>query len=422
MHTPQIKRTVGSPVSADRFWDRETELALLTQYLDEGAHVLIVSPRRIGKTSLMLEAARKLRDRFLCLQMDLEKAHSPEDVVAELGVATLPFSSVWIKTREMFSRLLGSLADRLETVQVDDLRVTLRSALTRADWQVRGDRLLELLAEADPPVVVFMDEVPILVNRILLDERYEVSPEGRRQADAFLSWLRAASMRHQGRIRLVVTGSIGLEPIARRAGLSATLNTLTPFAVGPWPRETALGCLAALASEYKLALPPEQAGLMLDLIGVCVPHYVQMFFDHVYRACRLEGRNEVSEDLVRRVYETSMLGTRGHAELSHLEERLKMVLGPVLHPLALDLLTEAAVSRRLTAEAAERLAREDLPPNQRRGDELREILAILEHDGYLTPAGADEYVFVSKLLREWWQKRFGFGFIPACGRSRGNRR
>jgi len=422
MAPSRLKRAVGNPVTADRFWDREPEIQLLTQFLDEGAHVLIVSQRRIGKTSLMRETGRRIQDRFLCLQVDLEKSHSPEDAVVELSVATRPFKSLWQRTREMFAGILTNLADRLDTVQVDDLRVTLRSALTRGDWQVRGDRLLEILAEAENPVVLFLDEVPILVNRILLDEQYEIAPEGRRHADAFLSWLRANSMHHQGRIRLVVTGSIGLEPIARRAGLSSTLTTLTPFPLGPWSRETALGCLAALASEYQLGLPPERAGEMLDLIGVCVPHYVQMFFDHIYRACRLAELQEVSAEMVGEVYRTGMLGTRGHAELSHLEERLKMVLGAVLHPLALDLLTEAAVSGRLTAEAAGRLAREHLPANQRRNDELREILGILEHDGYLEPAGENQYVFVSKLLREWWEKRFRFGFIPASKRKGGNRR
>jgi hypothetical protein len=52
--------------------------------------------------------------------------------------------------------------------------------------------------------------------------------------------------------------------------------------------------------------------------------------------------------------EHSMLGIRGHVELSHMEERLKMVLGPKLDLLALDLLTEAAVTGTLTSESAKR--------------------------------------------------------------------
>ena len=47
-----------------------------------------------------------------------------------------------------------------------------------------------------------------------------------------------------------------------------------------------------------------------------------------------------------------------------------------------------------------------------RGDEaLREILSILEHDGYLRQPTTNEYVFVSKLLKDWWKARFGFTFV-----------
>jgi len=48
-----------------------------------------------------------------------------------------------------------------------------------------------------------------------------------------------------------------------------------------------------------------------------------------------------------------MLSIQGHAQLSHLEERLKMVLGPELHPFALELLTEVATVGVLTPETAE---------------------------------------------------------------------
>jgi len=53
-----------------------------------------------------------------------------------------------------------------------------------------------------------------------------------------------------------------------------------------------------------------------------------------------------------------MLGIRGHAELSYLEERLKIVLGPELMSLASELLTEIAVVGSLTSEASETILKE----------------------------------------------------------------
>jgi uncharacterized protein len=213
-------------------------------------------------------------------------------------------------------------------------------------------------------------------------------------------------------VRIVVTGSIGLEPVLRQAGLSATLNVLTPFELGPWDRETAIGCLEALANTYDLEFQAGAVDALLDKLAVYIPHHVQMFFDHLYRTARLRGSTSIDRELVDSVYETKMISLQGHAELSHLEERLKMVLGPELHPLALALLTEAAVAGKLTAEAALALARENVTDGSPAEGEVREILGILQHDGYLRKTDSGDYRFLSNLLKDWWAGHFGFGYEP----------
>jgi uncharacterized protein len=226
--------------------------------------------------------------------------------------------------------------------------------------------------------------------------------------------LRANSIGHQETIRLAIAGSIGLEPVARQAGLSATLNTLTPFHLDAWSVDVAAGCLRALANEYHLTLEESAIAEMLTLLGICIPHHVQMFFDYVYQESRLQSVARVSPELVRVVYQRSMLGTRGHMELSHLEERLRMVLGPKVHLLALELLTEAAVTGSLSEEVARALAQEHFSKDWE--PHLREVLSILEHDGYLDNRSG-RYVFLSRLLKDWWQARFGFTYIPVAKRE-----
>lgn len=405
-----MRRATGNWVAGDQFWDREAELSQFIERLDEGAHLMLVAPRRIGKTSLMKEAARRIEDRYLCLYIDLQKAQSSADAVVELSVAAHRFQPLWDKAKSIFQNVLK---DAVESIKVDDLTVTLRSGLTAGDWQAKGDRLFEILAGNEKPVVLLFDELPILVNRLLKGNDYVITPERREAADAYLSWLRSNSIRYQGSIRMVVTGSIGLEPVVHQGGLSATLNTLTSFHLGPWSQEVASGCLRALANGYGLTLHEDAIQEMLERLGMCIPHHVQMFFDHVYQESRLRGLNDVSRELASEVYERSMLGTRGHVELSHLEERLKCVLGPGLDLLALDLLTEAAVAGRLTPETGVALAQAQFPEDW--APKLREVLGILEHDGYLgNREGA--YVFASRLLKDWWKARFEFAYVPVSKR------
>ena len=348
--------------------------------------------------------------------MDLQKAHTAADAVVELSIAAKPHRSLWGKVAGVFSSIFGQVTEKIEAIELDEVKISLRSSLNSGNWQAKGDRIFEILASADRPVVIFFDEVPILVNRILKGSDYHITPERRQDADAFLSWLRANSIRHAGKIRQVITGSIGLEPILRQAGLNATLNNYTPLDLGPWSPEITVGCLEALANQYNLTFQAGAAERVVDRLGYCIPHHVQMFFNNIYRSCRDKEVNEISVELVDEVYESSMLSIRGNAELSHMEERLRVVLGPEIYPLALELLTETSITGRLTPSSVEILSKTYAVESRSREDIVREILGILEHDGYLYRRDQDTYMFLSNLLKDWWKSHFGFGFKPAAER------
>jgi hypothetical protein len=191
------------------------------------------------------------------------------------------------------------------------------------------------------------------------------------------------------------------------------------FNLEAWKPEVAVGCLRALANQYGIVFGAGSAERMVERLGYCIPHHVQMFFNNVYEACKRNGVAETTVALVDEVYRSSMLSVRGHAELSHMEERLRMVLGPAIHPLALELLTEASVVGILTAETAGVLSRSYPLKGEQCTEAIREILGILEHDGYLLRAADQSYAFVSTLLKDWWAARFGFAFREAAKRKGG---
>lgn len=54
---------VGKPVKGREFIGREKEVSEIIQYLQMGQSVVVIAPRRFGKTSLVLEILRKLRSK-----------------------------------------------------------------------------------------------------------------------------------------------------------------------------------------------------------------------------------------------------------------------------------------------------------------------------------------------------------------------
>jgi len=408
----KLKQAHGNWVTGDRFWDREEEIDLFRRKTREGAHLLLVAQRRMGKTSLMKEIARRLSDEFECVFVDFQNATTPQDAIAELSLALRPHKSLWLRGRELFANVL----DRVEKIGSEDLGITLRAGLAGGNWASKGDELFAILAEAEKPVLLLMDEVPILVNRIIKGEEYIITPERRRIASEFMSWLRKNSQRHQGKARIVISGSIGFEPVLRQANLSGTINNFVPFELKPWSDDTAIGCLRALAQQYGLKYRDGAESEMVRLLGCCIPHHVQMFFDHAQTYRVRNKLTELGPQEVAEVYQTEMLSTRGHAELTHYEERLKLVLGIAKMALALDMITEAAVSGHLTKGAIMRLQQDYDFDKEPTADVQKEILWILEHDGYLTQA-PEGYVFVSNLLRDWWRNRYQMFFTPVLKRG-----
>lgn len=411
----KLKQSYGNWVTGDRFWDRETDLELFIEKIEEGANILLTAQRRMGKTSLMREAARLLSKRYLCLFIDLQKADNPADAIVELSIALRPYKPLWTKTKEVFVNVLNRLMEVVDKVDVNELSITLRAGLSSGNWAEKGNQLLGIIASSDKPVLLLMDEVPLMVNRMLKGENFLITPERRAVADEFMSWLRKNSLVYQGKVRIVLSGSIGFEPVLNQAGLSATINNFSPFELKPWNEETAITCLEALANEYGLKLEEGTAAAMSRRLGCCIPHHVQMFFTQVYERCRRRKRMEFFADEVNDVYESEMLGIRGHAELTHYEERLKLVLGPEIFPLALEILTETAVSRCLSKETLLALQRFYEFKERTVKDAQEEILRVLEHDGYVKkePEG---YSFVSHLLRDWWEKRYGHFHVPVLER------
>lgn len=410
-----LHKDIGNWVAGeDRFFGRERELQHFIELLDGGANVSLIAPRRLGKTSLMREAARRIglrgEERPTCLHLDLEASREPADFCAELYSVGSRESSLQKRLRRWLERVGLGIAE----LKFAELSLKVREHFSTS-WQVRADDLLADLVERRERVILFLDEVPLFVQH-LLGGAHRPDAAGLARAESFLSWLRRAVQRHQGDLSIVVTGSIGLGPMLQRAGLSATINHLTPFELRPWDEETVVACLQALAFQYKLRFEPGVELHVARALGVGIPHHVQLFFDHLQQDARRPGASSVGPRDVDRVYRERLLGSRGHTFLSHYEERLRLAVAPELRALCLDLLTEAAVQRQLTRTAAELLLADHRC--EAADDPLGELLGILEHDGYLV-AGERGHRFESHLLRDWWAARFGRGYIEAAARRHG---
>lgn len=401
-----LKKTVGNWVDGDRFYNRSDDLAFLHDAVRDGTNVLITGQRRMGKTSLVREFLRTLQaeDRVSTLFVDLEDAKGPADAVVKIVSAARRSIGLWRKVG-------GWLGDRLEQLEAEasyeDFKFALRAQIHGGNWKDKGDAVLEAVAaKSDNQVVIAFDELSLLINHVLKDDDYRMSRERVEQAREFMAWLRRNCQTHRDRITTIVLGSVGLPPILKQAGLSATMNVFSAYELRPWTQQTASDCLAELANSYDLDLSTEVRRAMCERLRSCIPHHVQQYFDAVQRHLRLAGQTAASLEDAEEAYRNGMLGVRGRIEMDHYEDRLKLILGPNGYSAALEILAQTARSGTWTGQ--DQLAYEEELRTLDEGGEaaMPLVLDVLEHDGYLVRFG-DGLRFESGLLEDWQRASLG---------------
>ena len=404
-----MKPATGRWVSGADFFDRETELGILETRVREGNHTLLTGQRRMGKTSIARELGRRLAgDGWTTLFADVEDATCAEDAIAELARAAHPVRSIAARVTAGLRGIRGSV----EEVGVLDFRVKFRACLDAGNWRRHGDGLIRACAEHERPVLLVIDELPILLTRMLLREK-----DGARRVDDFLSWLRRALQGLEGGSPVVIlSGSIGLMPLVTRLGIPDRVNYLDPFRLGPWSRDASIACFERLAARCDLQVEDGVAEAAYDALGIGIPHHVQSFFARLREAAAMQGRDRVTTAEVDEVYRTELLGPSGQSDLLHYATRLEDALDDESRRIAMEILAEAALLGVFGADARRALERSYAPLVRDAPARVAEALDVLEHDGYLEP-GADGYRFPSRLLKDWWAARFHDHHVPLADRG-----
>ncbi|TAN34590.1 hypothetical protein EPN29_02645 [bacterium] len=153
----------SDPVIGDAFTDRAEELKTLTSRMVTGQNVILISPRRFGKTSLILNAQAAVRRRGGRTGLaNLFWCQTRQDVAQELATAVVRGPLGWIRGgMEQILRILAAVPGATVSLEKDGYRVSLAPFKPQSDWTSEIRRLMGLLREAGSdkhPVSLVIDE------------------------------------------------------------------------------------------------------------------------------------------------------------------------------------------------------------------------------------------------------------------------
>ena len=153
----------SDPVTGDSFANRRAELQTLTSRMLSGQNVVLISPRRYGKTSLIMNAQVRVRRRGGRTGLaNLFWCRNRQDVAQELANAVVRGPLGWLRGRvEETRRILTSLPGASLSVEKDGYRVSLSPFQPKSDWTAEIRHVMKLVRDAgsaEHPASLVIDE------------------------------------------------------------------------------------------------------------------------------------------------------------------------------------------------------------------------------------------------------------------------
>ena len=159
-----MRNIIGPPVVGDDLYGRDYELARLWEHLENGEHIL--APRRVGKTSLMLELKQAPRENWDVIPVDVEGGHGPEDCVAAYWPSLQPIRAIGIEAIPFLSAVKRVLRRLSAKIKIGSLQADLTEAIG-SEWDHAAAQLrarLTNLPDTGRKLLITLDELPVLIS------------------------------------------------------------------------------------------------------------------------------------------------------------------------------------------------------------------------------------------------------------------
>ena len=134
---------IGNPATGKDFIGRDKELNLLIEYLKLGQSVAILAPRRFGKTSLVLEVLRQMKNKkFYTAYVDIFKNPTLDLLSSEIMEEVLKnhkLHKLFLKTKNNAGEMIRNI--KLKAV-IDDFQFIIDFAdRSKSEWELLSETI-----------------------------------------------------------------------------------------------------------------------------------------------------------------------------------------------------------------------------------------------------------------------------------------
>ena len=378
-------------------YGRQNEVTALFTLFRAGKDISMHGPRRLGKTFVLDRLVEQAYTHgHLCLKVEIAGSTEAKHVFRRLCEEISKHRGVPKQTLTWMKQRVVQLANpRTEPGS------NWYQPLLNTDWETYLERLLKAMQDDKKHQwVVLIDELPIFLKAL-----HDKGPAGVQQARDFMNLFTRLRTAYP-RTRWLVTGSIGIDPLARAGQYIGTLSKYTPYSLEPLTEAQAIDYVQDLARDGLLSprhvITDEEAKAVVQAVGWRAAYYLDAF-------ARVLPPNPVSDSQAVRAHieaaHNELLKQHHAATFGPWEEHIRKHHAPAQQSLSFAVLN--AVARQADGLSLDAIL-SALGQTNLGKDELRQLLMRLTAEGFLHQAPPEDdhtpYQFRIPLLRLWWQR------------------
>lgn len=400
---------VGSPVRDEDFWFREEFVDDLWEALEKH-NILLLAPRRIGKTSVMYRMLDYPKDGWLVIHLNVEDLKTPEDFFINLMDAINEHQPDYLrKVLSTSWAYLNGVLSRISKVEAYEFKIELRKEEDlKENWKIRLTELMDRVFNSGEKVLFIIDELPDMLSGILA-----YSPD---EYEDFLHWFRKLRDKSlNSSVRWMVGGSVNLTAALDKEGKIKLINDLKTEPLEPFSEKEVEQFVTEMLRKNKVKFDKAVILRIIELLGSPIPLFLQMLTQELYRKWKHDRSKPISADTVTDVFNKSLLGEMARDKLQHYRTRIDVHYPEEEKEATCYLLNKLSLSENgITRNTLLHLYRqiEEKKTKGRTGQALNQafqrLLLHLQSDFYIEDGENGNYDFASRLLKTWWKKYYGY--------------
>lgn len=375
-------------------YGRNDEVSAIFKMFEINKDVSMPGPRRLGKTFLLDRIADSATAKdWTAVKVDVAGCRDSQAFFRELCDKIGRCRS---KRANISAWLLQRLQQTIQPRQ--DQPGPWYQPFLSHDHQTHFERLIQALnGDSTQRWALLIDELPIFLKAL-----HDKGPDGIAAARDFMN-LTSRLRADYPRVRWMITGSIGIEPLARAGNYMGVLAKFTPFVLQPLSAQQSRDLVQDLAKEGRLMhrkhITDAEADAIVQAVGWNSAYYLEALAQKLTGAPADDA--SASDTVVAAV--ENLLNPGEQATFGTWEEHLRKHYQVAERSLAFSILTALANASRLNTDGLlAAIGQATVTEAQ-----LRETLDRLDADGFINLQRDNQdklcaASFRNLLLRRWW--------------------